>query len=230
MEFMSTRHFRTYCCLDWHKNSRDKKKPWQSFPSLGTIQKECKMNRQTIQIAIKDLVEWGLIKKVLVRRKKGGGYRSIYTIVKEPSIKTPMKRIREKMHNKKRQERDKKGRFTGLHKPEKRTCANPRHKPENMADFRHDKDHKPEKLADAIKPEKLAAHKSVNMANNQSSLTSIEPVLKNTPPSHSSIKRKKITKELHKAIDEKIPCGEKEFDEFYKHIDDMVAKGGESAS
>lgn len=235
MEFMNTRHFRVYSILDWHKNTRNKKKAWQSFPTLETIQQETKLNRQTVQVAINDLIEWGLIERAKIRRKSGGGYKNIYTIVKEPNIKAPLKKIREKVHKKKKQNRDKKGKFTGSHKPEKRTCANTPHKPENMADFRQDSNHKPENMAATLKPENMAAHKSVNMANNQSFLNQYEPVLRN-PPSSSQRQKKKTKKKDStkgkgngKNIDDiteskkqktgqgnqKTPCGEKEWKEAF---------------
>lgn len=194
IEFMNKSHFRVYACLDSHKDG----KSWQAFPSLETVKREIKMNRQIIQSALKDLVEWGLIKKALIRRKKGGGYRAVYTIIKEPTIKKPLKRVREKIWGKGKQKRDKKGKFTGSHKPHKRSGAEHQHKPGNMADFRHNKNHKPGNMAAAIKPGNMAAHKSVNMANIQSSLSSVYPVIKKEETQTHSPKGKDLKKQRPK--------------------------------
>ena len=108
IEFMNKSHFSTYAVIDSHKD----KKIWQSWPSLKRIHEESRLDRNTIQRAIKDLIEWGLIKKSQVPRKKGGGYRIIYTVVKDPQLKKPLKRIKKKVLEKK-QKRGENGKFTG---------------------------------------------------------------------------------------------------------------------
>ncbi len=212
IEFMNRSHFRVYACLDSHKD----RKSWQAFPSLETIKKKTRLNRQTIQIAIRDLIEWGMIKKVLIRRKKGGGYRAVYTIIKEPTIKKPLKRVRERISGKEKRKRDEKGKFTGSHKPGKRTSAEHQHKPGNMADLRHSKNHKPGNTADAIKPGNMAEHKSVNMANIQCSLSSSYPVTKKQEKQTHSLKEKNLKKQRLK-----IDTGEKGW---YKQIDALIVK------
>lgn len=119
IEFMFTSHYRVLSVIDLHKNKKswDKEKgAWQSFPSLRTIRDETKLNRATVQRAIKDLVGWGFIEKTLAPRKGGGGYKVVYWIFKEPGLRSPLKRIRKKVLRKKR-ERGKNGKFTGSHKP-----------------------------------------------------------------------------------------------------------------
>jgi len=115
IEFFNKSHFSTYAVIDSNKNNKNKEKIWQSWPSLKTIHKESRLDRHTIQVAIKDLIRWGLIKKSSVKRKKGGGYYVVYTVIKEPEIKKPLKEIREKIKRTawKKQKRDKNGHFTG---------------------------------------------------------------------------------------------------------------------
>lgn len=115
IEFMFTGHWRVLFVIDSFKVKKtfDKERgTWQSFPSLQTIVKETKLNRATVQRAIRDLVEWGLIKKDKIPRKRGGGYYIVYTVLREPALKQPLKRIKEKTFRKKRK-RGKDGKFTG---------------------------------------------------------------------------------------------------------------------
>ncbi|MCK4430974.1 MAG: helix-turn-helix domain-containing protein [Candidatus Aminicenantes bacterium] len=143
IEFMHTSHFRVYACLDSHKDRKS-----QAFPSLETIRTKTKLNRHTIQRAIKDLIEWGLIKKAHVKREKGRGYRTIYTIIQEPSLKNPHKKIKKKIFCSAKRKRDLKGRFTDVKQPHQRTVLNRLKQPSNMAVNHPNKSKQPHMISD----------------------------------------------------------------------------------
>lgn len=187
IEFMHTSHFRVYACLDSHKNRKS-----QAFPSLETIHKETKLNRHTIQRAIKDLIEWGLIKKAYIRREKGKGYRTIYTLPQEPSIKKPLKRIKDEILNSARRKRDSKGRFLDIKQPHQRTVLNSLKQPHDMATLKKNSLKQPHRMAATNKPHRMANPKSTDMANNQSYISSNYPVKKN--PQHNNPQKGKKPK------------------------------------
>jgi len=128
IEFMLTQHFRVYAILDSHKNRQK-----QAFPSMETIRKQTKLNRTTTQRAIKDLIEWGLVKKAHIKRQKGRGYRTVYTLTPEPLIKRPLNRIKKKIFSSAKQRRDLKGKFTGQKQPAPRTVLKPSKQPTETA-------------------------------------------------------------------------------------------------
>jgi len=173
IEFMGKSHLRVYMCLDFYKNRKH-----QSFPSLETIRKKIKMDREIIQKAIKDMIEWGLIKKAHVRREKGKGYRTIYTLPQEPLIKIPHKKIREKILNSAKQKRDSKGRFLDVKQRSQRTVLNGLKQRSHTATLKKDNLKQRSFTAATNKRSFTANPKPVNSANNQSSLTSNEPVKK----------------------------------------------------
>lgn len=198
IEFMEKSHLRVYICLDSHKDRK-----CQSFPSLATIRTEIKMCIPVIQAAIKDLIEWGLIKKAHIKREKGRGYRIIYTIIKEPLIKAPHKRIKEKIFSSAKRKRDLKGKFTEQKQPSQRTVLNSLKQPSELDVIHLKKSKQPSDMAITTYPSDMANPKSIDLAKKQSSLTSIEPVKKNP---HQNISHKGKTKEKPKA---KIDTSEK---------------------
>ena len=176
IEFMLTQHFRVYAVLDSHKNRQK-----QAFPSLEIIRKRTKLNRNTIQRAIKDLIEWGLVKKAHIKQQKGRGYRTVYTLTQEPTIKMPLKKIKKKILSSVKQKRDLKGKFTGQKQPAPRTILKPSKQPTGSAIIRPNlqkESKQPAARATTNKPLSPADPKPVASASNQSSLTSEEPVKK----------------------------------------------------
>lgn len=208
IEFMHTSHFRVYACLDSYKNRKG-----QAFPSLETIRTKTKLNRGTIQKTIKDLIEWALIKKAYIKREKGSGYRIIYTLPQEPSLKKPCKKIREKIFSSAKQKRDLKGRFTELKQPSQRTVLKRLKQPSDTAIIHEKKSKQPNQMAATNKPNHTANHKSVDTASIQSLLTSIEPVLRED-------QNKSFTKEEEKKKkgSSKIDAGEKAWEKAFGNL------------
>lgn len=196
IEFMQKSHFRVYASIDSHKD----RKTWQSFPSLAKIREETFLDRGIIQNAIKDLIEWGLMKKARIRKKKGRGYKIVYTLIKEPQIKKPLKKIRDKISKKEKQKRDPKGRFTGLEQPSQRTVLNAYKQPSHTAIIREQNDKQPSHTASATKPSHTANPKSANSASNQSSISSSYPVKKNHVQNNSLKEKKPKPKPLTEEI------------------------------
>ncbi len=220
IEFMEKSHFRVYACLDSHKNRNS----WQAFPSLATIKNEIRMNISTIQGAIKDLLEWGLIKKAHIRREKGRGYRIVYTIIKEPSLKKPHKNIKEKISCDAQRKRDKKGRFTELKQPSQRTVLNRLKQPNDLAVINAKKSKQPNDLAATTYPGKLANPKSIDLAKNQSFISSVEPVEKNTQQNNPHKEKKPKSKPLSERVNlkpkkPKIDTGERAWK---KGVDNLI--------
>ena len=63
---LKPRDFTVYCCLVRHSDIND-----VCFPSRRLISKECHMDIKTVDIAIRNLEETGLLKKEQRRRKDG---------------------------------------------------------------------------------------------------------------------------------------------------------------
>lgn len=176
IEFMEKSHLRVYICLDSHKNRKG-----QAFPSLAVIRREIRMCIPVIQGAIKDMIEWGLIKKAYVKRKEGSGYRTIYTLMQEPLIKIPHKKIKVKILSSAKRKRDLKGKFTGQKQPAPRTVLKPSKQPSDVAIISPNpskKSKQPSDVGSTTYPSDVADPKSIDLATNQSSLTSNKPVKK----------------------------------------------------
>lgn len=222
IEFMEKSHLRVYICLDSHKNRNS----WQAFPSLATIKSEIRMNISTIQGAIKDLIAWGLIKKARIRREKGRGYRIVYTIIKEPSLKKPHKKVKEKISCNAKRKRDLKGRFTELKQPNERTVLNTLKQPNDLAVIHPKKSKQPNDLATTTYPGELANPKSIDLVKNQSFISSIELVEKNHARNNSHKRKKPKSKPLSEQVNlkpkkPKIDTSEKAW---RKGIDNLIAE------
>lgn len=72
---LKPRDFTVYCCLVRHSD-----KNGVCFPSRRLISKECHMDIKTVDIAIKNLKENGLLKKEQRRRKDGTNTSSLYKL------------------------------------------------------------------------------------------------------------------------------------------------------
>ena len=236
IEFMYTSHFRVYACLDSHKNRKS-----QAFPSLETIRMKTKLNRGTIQKTIKDLIEWQLIKKAHIRRERGRGYRTIYTIIKEPLLKIPHKKTKEKIFSNAQQKRDFKGKFTGQKQPSQRTVLKPSKQPSDTAvirPIRSKKSKQPSQRAATNKPYNTAvlnepeitsvkngcqqskSKQPVDTASNQS-LTSIEPVKKEIIKKESLKSKTFIERKTKKPKDLKLDTSEGAFS---RQMDEIFSK------
>jgi len=202
IEFMQKGHFRVYASIDSHKD----RKTGQAFPSLQTIRKETKLDRHTIQGAIKDLIEWDLMKKAYIKKKKGRGYRIVYTLIKEPQIKKPLKKVKEKMSKWGKQKRDSKGRFTDVKQPNERTFLNVLKQPNGSAIIHPKKSKQPNERTTTIKPNDSADPKAVDSASIQCSLSSSYLVKKDLLQnnSHKGKKLKSKSKAKSKSLTEEI--------------------------
>lgn len=228
IEFMEKSHLRVYICLDSHKNRNS----WQAFPSLATIKSEIRMNTSTIQGAIKDLIEWGLIKKAHIKREKGRGYRIVYTIIKEPSLKKPHKKIKKKISCDAKRKRDLKGRFTDMKQPTQRTVLNALKQPNDMADIHEEKSKQPNDMATTNKPYHMDDTNKPNDSATIQSLTSINQYKKDLLQnnlhkgkklkSKSKAKSKPLTDEINlKPKKPKLDTSEKAW---AKGIDNLIAE------
>lgn len=72
---LKPRDFTVYCCLVRHSD-----KEGTCFPSRRLIAKECSMDKKTVDLAIKNLSDTGLIKKVCRYRENGTRTSSVYYI------------------------------------------------------------------------------------------------------------------------------------------------------
>lgn len=73
---LKPRDFIVYCCLLRHQDSEKH----ICFPSRKLISDECCINRNTVDIAIKNLENTGLIKKVHRYRKDGTKTSNLYYV------------------------------------------------------------------------------------------------------------------------------------------------------
>lgn len=176
------------------------------------------MNTSTIQGAIKDLIEWGLIKKAHIKREKGRGYRIVYTIIKEPSLKKPHKKIKKKISCDAKRKRDLKGRFTDMKQPTQRTVLNALKQPNDMATT-----NKPYHMDDTNKPNDSATIQSLTSINQYK-----KDLLQNNLhkgkklKSKSKAKSKPLTNEINlKPKKPKLDTSEKAW---AKGIDNLIAE------
>lgn len=73
---LKPRDFTVYCCLLRHSNSKD----GSCFPSRRMIAKECSIDRKTVDSAIQNLSDIGLIKKVYRHRENGTKTSNLYYV------------------------------------------------------------------------------------------------------------------------------------------------------
>ena len=225
IEFMEKSHLRVYMCLDSHKNSS-----WQSFPSLATIQKEIHMCLPIVQAAIKDLVTWGLILKAHRKREKGRGYRTIYTIIREPAIKIPHKRVKEKILLTKKRKRDLKGRFTDQKHPSQSSVLKPQKQPSELEVLKKKKSKHPSDLVATTYPSRMVSTTYPSELDSNQSLTSINQYKKNHVQNNSIKEKKPKPKPKSKSLTEcvnlkpkkpKLDTSEKAW---RKEIDNLIAE------
>lgn len=72
---LKPRDFTVYCCLVRHSD-----KEGTCFPSRKLIAKECSMDKKTVDLAIKNLSDIGLVKKICRYRENGTRTSSLYYI------------------------------------------------------------------------------------------------------------------------------------------------------
>ena len=72
---LKPRDFTVYCCLVRHSDING-----VCFPSRRLISEECHMDIKTVDIAVRNLEESGLLKKEQRRRKDGTNTSSRYTL------------------------------------------------------------------------------------------------------------------------------------------------------
>lgn len=73
---LKPRDFIVYCCLLKH---RDYEKQ-TCFPSRSTIAKECCIDKKTVDAAIKNLTELGLVQKINRKRMNGSHTSNLYVV------------------------------------------------------------------------------------------------------------------------------------------------------
>lgn len=73
---LKPRDFTVYCCLLRHSNSKD----GSCFPSRRMIAKKCSIDRKTVDSAIQNLSDIGLIKKVYRHRENGTKTSNLYYV------------------------------------------------------------------------------------------------------------------------------------------------------
>lgn len=73
---LKPRDFSVYCCLLRHSDSKD----GSCFPSRRVIAKECGIDRKTVDSAIEDLSDLGLIKKIHRHRENGTMTSNLYYV------------------------------------------------------------------------------------------------------------------------------------------------------
>ena len=73
---LKPRDFAVYCCLLRHSD-----KQHSCFPSRKLIEKECQIDRKTVDVAIENLEALGLIKKGHRYRKDGTKTSNLYYVV-----------------------------------------------------------------------------------------------------------------------------------------------------
>ena len=72
---LSPRDFTVYCCLLRHCDREMK-----CFPSRRTIAKECRIDKKTVDSAIKSLISVGLVKKINRQRADNTKASNIYLV------------------------------------------------------------------------------------------------------------------------------------------------------
>ena len=74
---LKPRDFAVYCCLLRHADNKD----FTCFPSRRTISKECLIDKKTVDVALNNLIDIGLIKKVARTRFDGSKTSNLYHVV-----------------------------------------------------------------------------------------------------------------------------------------------------
>jgi len=73
---LKPKDFAVYCCLVRHCDNDDH----SCFPSRKLIAKECGIDKKTVDVAIKNLEDRGLVKKVHRRRADGSKRSNLYYV------------------------------------------------------------------------------------------------------------------------------------------------------
>ena len=74
---LKPRDFAVYCCLLRHADNKN----LTCFPSRRTISKECQIDKKTVDVALNNLIDIGLIKKVTRTRFDGSKTSNLYYVV-----------------------------------------------------------------------------------------------------------------------------------------------------
>lgn len=72
---LKPRELSVMCCLMYHANSNR-----LCFPSRRLIAKECNLSLKTVDAALKELINRGIIRKVANKRSNGSRTSNIYEI------------------------------------------------------------------------------------------------------------------------------------------------------
>ncbi len=74
---LKPRDFTVYCCLLRHADIANH----TCFPSRRTISKECQIDKKTVDVALNNLIDIGLIKKITRTRFDGSKTSNLYHVV-----------------------------------------------------------------------------------------------------------------------------------------------------
>ena len=74
---LKPRDFAVYCCLLRHADIANH----TCFPSRRTISKECQIDKKTVDVALNNLIDIGLIKKITRTRFDGSKTSNLYHVV-----------------------------------------------------------------------------------------------------------------------------------------------------
>lgn len=74
---LKPRDFAVYCCLLRHADIEKH----TCFPSRRTISKECQIDKKTVDVALNNLIDIGLIRKITRTRFDGSKTSNLYHVV-----------------------------------------------------------------------------------------------------------------------------------------------------
>lgn len=75
---LKPKDFTVYCCLVCHCDNED----YSCFPSRKLIAKECGIDKKTVDAAMKNLEDRGLVKKVHRKRADGSKRSNLYYVTR----------------------------------------------------------------------------------------------------------------------------------------------------
>ena len=78
---LKPRAFMVYCCLMTYTNAIG-----ECYPSRGTIARDCGIDRKTVDTAIQELTEKGLVAKSSRHRRSGGTSSNLYQVTIPPEL------------------------------------------------------------------------------------------------------------------------------------------------
>ena len=75
---LKPKDFTVYCCLVRHCDNED----YSCFPSRKLIAKECGIDKKTVDTALNNLINIGLVKKVHRKRADGSKQSNLYYVTR----------------------------------------------------------------------------------------------------------------------------------------------------